>query len=111
MGKVNQEKTFDALEIRDTSSHTGSLINNFDFQLKTIVIENGLNQTVTLQCQASADGVNHWFNVGSTFDVGASADTYQTCSSYFPFMRLLAQCGSSPSSGDLTVFFIQYAGA
>ncbi len=111
MAKVNSEKTFNALEIRDTSSHNGDVINNYDFQLKTIIIHNHLDQQVTLQCQASIDGTNNWFNVGSSFNVSASTDTYQTCDSYFPFMRLSAQCGSSPSSGDLTVYFVQYAGA
>ena len=108
MAHINQEKTFDALEIRDTDTHEGATINNYDFQLKTIIIHNHLNQAVTLQCRASVDGVNNWFDVGSSFDVTASTDTYQTCSSYFPFMRLLATCSSSPSSGDLTVYFIQY---
>ena len=55
MPHVNTEKTFDALEIRDTSSHNGDVINNYDFQLKTIIIHNHLNQQVTLQCQASID--------------------------------------------------------
>ena len=40
MGKVNTEKTFDALAIRDTNNHNGSQIHLFDFQLKTIIIEN-----------------------------------------------------------------------
>lgn len=111
MGKVNSEKTFDAEAIRDTSSHTGSVINNYDFQLKTIIIHNHLDQQVTLQCQASINGTSDWFNVGSSFNVSASTDTYQTCDSYFPYMRLTAQCGSSPTTGDVTVFFVQYAGA
>lgn len=109
MAKVNSEKTFDALEIRDTSNHNGSTITNYDFQLKTIIVENHLNQTVTLQCQASAHSdFSNAFNVGSSFDVATNTDTYQTCDAYFPYMRLTAVCGSAPSSGDLTVHFIQY---
>jgi len=108
MAHINQEKTFDALEIRDTNTHNGTTIDNFDFQLKTIIIHNHLDQTVTLQCRASVNGSDNWFDVGSSFDVAASTDTYQTCSSYFPYMRLQATCSSSPSSGDLTVYFIQY---
>ena len=109
MAKINTELTFNALEIRDTSAHNGTVINNYDFQLKTIVIENSLDQTVTLQCQASAHSdFSNSFNVGSSFDVTASTVTYQTCSSYFPYMRLSATCASSPSSGSLTVHFIQY---
>ena len=109
MAKVNSERTFDALEIRDTSAHNGDQVNNFDFQLKTIVVENSLNQTVSLQCQASAHSdFSNSFNVGTSWDVTASTNTYQTCDSYFPYMRLVATCSSSPSSGDLTVHFIQY---
>ena len=109
MAKVNSEKTFDALEIRDTSAHNGTQINNYDFQLKTIVVENGLNQEVSFQCQASVhDDFSNTFNVGTAWPVSASTNTYQTCDSYFPYMRLVATCASSPSSGDLTVHFIQY---
>lgn len=109
MAKVNQEKTFDALEIRDTNAHNGVVINNFDFQLKTIIIENELDQQVTLQCQGSvhADFSNS-FNIGSSFNVSASTTTYQTCDAYFPYMRLVATCSSAPSSGDLTIYLIQY---
>lgn len=110
MAKVNTEKTFDAIEIRDTSSHNGSLINNFDFQLKTIIIENELNQVVTLQCQASCHSdFSHVFNVGSPFDVSANTDIYQTCDSYFPYMRLTAVCSVAPTTGTLTIHFIQYS--
>ena len=109
MAKVNSEPTFNAEAIRDTSAHNGAVINNFDFQLKTIIIENGLNQAVTLQCQASAHSdFSNSFNVGSPFDVSSSTNTYQTCDAYFPYMRLVATCSTAPTSGSLTVHFIQY---
>jgi len=109
MARVNSERTFDALAIRDTSAHNGAVINNYDFQLKTIIIENSLDQTVTLQCQASAHAdFSNAFNVGSSFNVNAATNTYQTCESFFPYMRLVATCASAPSSGALTVHFIQY---
>ena len=109
MAKVNTEKTFDAEAIRDTNVHNGTIIDNFDFQLKTIIIENGLNQQITLQCQGSAHSdFSNSFDIGSSFNVAANTDTYQTCDSYFPYMRLTAQCGSSPTTGDLTIHFVQY---
>jgi len=109
MGQVNTEKTFDALAIRDTSGHNGSTIDLFDFRLKTIIIENGLDQQVTLQCQGSAhDDFSNSFNIGSSFNVAATTDTFQTCDSYFPYMRMTAICGSSPTTGDLTVYLVQY---
>ncbi len=102
---VNIEKTFDAEAIRDTSTHNGSTVFNGDFVIKTLIIENSLNQAVTLQCQASANSdFSNSFNVGSSFDVTASTNTYQTCGSYFPYWRLTATCSSSPSSGSLTCF-------
>ena len=101
---ILSEKTFDALEIRDTNDHDGDTVFNGSFVVKTIIIENELNQAVTFQCQASmhADFSNN-FDVGATWDVASSTNDYQTCESYFPYWRLVATCSSSPSSGDVTV--------
>ena len=104
---VLSEKTFDELEIRDTSDHTGTTVFNGSFVVKTIIIENELNQAVTFQCQASMhDDFTNSFDVGSTWDVSASTNDYQTCESYFPYWRLVASCSSSPSSGDVTVHIL-----
>jgi len=104
---VLSEKTFDELEIRDTSNHTGDTVFNGSYIVKTIIIENELNQTITFQCQASmhADFSNN-FDVGSSWDVAASTNSYQTCESYFPYWRLTASCASSPSSGNITVYVL-----
>jgi len=87
---VLSEKTFDALEIRDTNDHNGLTVYNGSFVVKTIIIENELNQAVTFQCQASmhADFSNS-FDVGSTWEVAASINSYQTCESYFPYWSRL----------------------
>jgi hypothetical protein len=94
-----------SLEIRDTNSVNSSVVENIYYQTKTIIIHNSLNQTVTLQCQASRDGENNWFNVGTPFDVTANTNTYQTCDSYFPYMRFQAQCSNAPTSGNLSLYF------
>ena len=112
MGHVNQESAFDALAIRDTSDHTSTTINNFDFQLKTIIIENSLNQNVTFQCQGSAHAdFSGSFNVGTEWDVTANTNSYQTCDTYFPYMRLIASCDTAPTTGSLNVHFVQYSEA
>jgi hypothetical protein len=108
MAKVNTEKTFDAEAIRDTSVHNGAGFYLYDFQLKTIIYHNHLDQQVTLQVQASATGSSDWFNVGNSFNVSSSSDGYQTIDAYFPYIRVTAQCGTAPTSGDLTVYLIQY---
>jgi len=104
---VLKEVTFLDEEIRDTSSHDGSTVFNGSYIVKTIVIENELNQAVTFQCQASMhDDFSNSFDVGATWDVSANTNSYQTCESYFPYWRLVATCASSPSSGDLTVHIL-----
>ena len=109
MGKVNKETLFNVVEIRDTSSHTGVMQNLHDFQLKTIIIENNHNQAVTLQCRASAhDDFSASFDVGPSFEVPANTVTYQTCDSFFPFMNLVASYATAPTSGNLTVHFVEY---
>ena len=100
---INTAVSIDALAIRDTSTHNGATIYNGDFTVKTLIIENGLNQAVTLQCQASAHSdFSNSFNVGNSFDVSATTNTFETCDSYFPYWRITATCASSPTSGTLT---------
>jgi hypothetical protein len=99
-----ENPVFEAEEIRDTSVHNSSVSDSRGLAIKTIIIENHLNQTVTLQCQASAHlDFSNSFNVGNSFDVNADTDTYQTCESYFPYFRLTAICSTAPTSGNLTV--------
>ena len=104
---VNTQDTFTAEEIRDTNDHNGAVVFNGDFVVKTLIIENGLNQQVTLQCQASAHAdFSNSFNVGSSFDVAANTNTYQTCDSYFPYWRIVATCSTALTTGDLTVIIL-----
>lgn len=101
---VLSEKTFDEIAIRDTSDHTGGTVFNGDYTIKTIIIENGLNQTVTFQCQASMHSdFSNMFLVGGEWEVTASTNTYQSCDTYFPYWRLVASCDTSPTTGDMTV--------
>ena len=111
MAHINLELGFDALEIRNTATHTGTTISNFDFKVKTIVIENGLDKAATFQCQASVySDFSSSFDIGATFDCSASSSIFQSCDTYFPYMRLNALCLSAPTTGALTVHFIQYGG-
>jgi len=101
---VNIQKSIDALAIRDTSAKNGDVVFNGAFVIKTLIIENGLNQTVTLQCQGSANAdFSNSFNIGASFDVSASTNTYMTCETYIPYWRIVATCSVAPASGALTV--------
>lgn len=94
---------FNALAIRDTSAHNGTTSQNFGYRVKTIIVNNGLDQTVTLQCQGSRDGTN-WINIGTTWDVVANSQIYQTCETYFPYLRAIATCSVSPTTGTLSLW-------
>ena len=104
---LNKDKAFDAEAIRDTNDHTSIEINNGDFVVKSLIIENGLNQEVTFQCQGSAEaGFSNPFDIGGEWSVAANTNQLQTCDSYIPFWRIIASCSVAPTSGTLTVFVL-----
>ena len=106
MAREYEVMAFEGEEIRGTTQVTSSLIDNRGFQLKTIIIENGLNQIVTFECWGSRHSdFSHSFIIGSSWDVSASTDSYQTCTSYFPYMKMKATCSTAPTNGSLTVAF------
>jgi hypothetical protein len=102
-----ENTTLDALAIRDTNTLNGTVADLRGLQLKTIIVENGLDQTVTIQVQgASTLAFTKSFDVGNSFDVTATTNTFETVGSYLPFMRVTATCASSPTTGSVTVIFI-----
>jgi len=103
---MDEDKIFDALAIRDTSNHDSEKSNSGEFTAKVIIIENGLNQTVTFQLQGSRDGTV-WLDIGATFDVAASTNQYETVGTYFPGYRLQAICVTAPTTGTLDTYIIK----
>lgn len=104
---INNTKTFDALAIRDTNDHTSSAVFNGEFIIKTLIIENGLNQIVTFQCQGSSDAAfTNMFLIGSEWGSNANSNTYQTCDTYIPYWRIIATCDTAPTTGSLTVIVL-----
>ena len=109
MAYQDVDKIFTAEAIRDTSSHNSVSSKSGEFMAKTIVVENGLNQQATFQLQGSTDE-STWYDIGSTFNVAASSNDFQTVETYFPFYRVVASCGTSPTSGVLDVCIIKARG-
>jgi len=104
---VNRAYTISAAAIRDTNALNGDVIFNGDFVVKTLIVENGLNQTVTLQCQGSANAdFSNSFNIGASWDVAAATNTYMTCDTYIPYWRVVATCSVAPASGTLSVLVL-----
>jgi len=56
MANYDEDKIFDALAIRSTSPQISGISASGEFAAKTIFIENGLNQSCSIQLQGSRDG-------------------------------------------------------
>ena len=106
MSVQDKDSVFTALQIRNTSVQTSVVSVSGEFLAKTIIVDNGLNQTVTLQLQGS-DDQTLWLNIGATFDVTATSSDYQTVSDFFPYYRITAVCSTAPTTGDLDVRVIK----
>lgn len=105
MAYYDEDKAFNALAIRSTAVQNSAESMAGEFEAKTIIIENGLNQSVTIQLQGSRNAV--WYNIGSTFDVAAATNQYQTLSDYFPKYRLQATCSVAPTTGTLNAWILK----
>jgi len=104
---INNVKAFDAEAIRDTSDHTSTVVFNGEFIIKTLIIENGLNQTVSFQCEGSSDAAfTNKFDIGGSWDVTGTTNTFQTCDTYIPYWRVIATCGTAPTTGALTLIVL-----
>ena len=107
MAYYDEDKVFSE-QIRDTNVKTSIESKSGEFLAKTIFIENGLNQAVTLQLQGARNAV--WLNVGIPFVVNASTNIYETVSDFFPKYRMTAQCSIAPTTGVLDVYLIKAHG-
>jgi hypothetical protein len=100
---VEETQIFNNLAIRDTNTATSVSSNNIGYRVKTLIITNTLDQAVTKQCQGSRDNSN-WFNIGDSFTVSSGATIYQTCETYFPYVRAQASCSVAPTTGSLNMW-------
>jgi len=103
---MDQDQIFEGVEIRDTSSATSNVSQTGEFTAETLLIENTLNEAVTLQLQGCLAG-HDWFDIGDSVNVPASTNDYETVTDYFPCYRMTAICSVAPTSGDLEVWIIK----
>jgi hypothetical protein len=107
MATVDESQVYTALAIRDTNTHNSATADTGEFTAETILVYNGLDQSVTLQLQGSRDG-STWLNIGNTFNVSSTTNSYETVTDYFPCYRLTAVCsGGSPTSGVLDAWILK----
>lgn len=102
---AREDKIFDALAITDTSNHNSTVSDNQHNTAKSILVDNGLDQTVTLQLEGDrTSAFSTPVDIGAPFDVTASTRDYHTVDDYFPHLRLAAICATAPTTGSLTVY-------
>lgn len=106
---MDEDQIFTAEAIRDTVNHNSTVSITGEFIAKNILVYNGLNQLITVQLQGSRDKTI-WLNMGATWDVAISTNKFKTVSDYFPFYRLQAICGTSPTTGVLDAWILKTKG-
>ena len=105
----NEDVLFSALAITDTTAHDSNASVTIYAQQKTILVVNGLNQSVSIQAQWSRDG-SSWYNLGTAQSVtaGAAAEigtsTISALGDYLPMLRVTATCATAPTSGSLSAW-------
>lgn len=105
---IGEDRVFNDEEIRDTSNHTSAVSDNRGAIPKTLLIDNELDQTVTVQLQGARDSAfTNVINIGDSFDVTTSTHDYATISDYFPYMRVSVSCSTAPTSGNLNIYLLR----
>ena len=89
-------------------------IDEFKRALKivSIFVDNGLNQSVTVQLKANREGAYaKSVNVGSAFTVNASGQDSRTLtpdsSGWLPYITVEVSCSTAPTSGALDVYLVR----
>ena len=102
---LGEDRIMNSVEIRDTNAHTSSISDSRGYVPKTLIIDNALNQAVTIQVQGSREtDFTPVMNIGNSFEVNAETSDYATLSDYFPYLRVVATCSVAPTSGEINVY-------
>jgi len=73
--------------------------------LGLVIIENGLDQTVSVQLQGRAHGGQTWQNVESAASVTAGSAGNIEIAVPWPELRISCTPGGAPSSGEFNAWF------
>lgn len=105
MALNDEDKVFDALQIRDTNEHHSLESKSGEFTAKTIFIENSLDQEVSFQLCGGRNTT--MIDIGGVFVISANTNSYQTVTDYFPKYCLKANCSVVPTAGEINVWIIK----
>jgi hypothetical protein len=78
----------------------------------SIFVDNGLNQSVTVQLKANREGAYaKSVNVGSAFTVNASGQDSRTLTpdscGWLPYITVEVSCATAPTSGTLDIYLVR----
>jgi hypothetical protein len=81
-------------------------------RLISVYVDNGLNQTVTVQIKANREAsYSKSVNVGSSFAVPANSQDARSLSvetsGWLPYIMVEVSCSTAPTSGSLTIYRIR----
>jgi len=104
MAEVQQTLVFDETEIRNTAKTMSATSDNEYFMIKTLIIENSHNQSLTAQCWGSRHSdMSKKFKIGGEWGIPADTNIFQTCDSFIPYWAIEVWAGTAPTTGNLTV--------
>lgn len=99
---------FSSLAITDTAVHSSGSVDARGYATKALLIQNGLNQAVSIQIQVSSTGSAPWTNVGTAQSVAAGTnppigpDTVAALGQAYPYYQVAATCAVAPTTGTLS---------
>jgi len=103
-----KDKVFDALAIRDTATHNSDVSDCQGWGKKTIIVQNGLDQDVSIQVQGDVESAfGNPYDIQSAFTVTAGKSSYKALDEYHEFLRLQATASIAPTTGTLTAYILK----
>lgn len=107
-----EEEQIMELEIRDTAPHPSAVADCSRFSVVTIVVENGLDQAVSVQPNGSRlSTVVGYAAMGAAVDVPAAGMNYimltPTIRGWMPFVFVIVTAAAPPTSGVLNVYALK----
>lgn len=111
--KNNIVNAVTAAAIRDTNNYFSASWEGKNYTKHTVVVNNGLNQSVDVGIEVSKDGTT-WFNGGTlvTGLTAGSGGTYGTTTlpvmnAPMPYFRLRIKATTAPTSGVVDAWVVQ----
>lgn len=103
----NEMQMVTAGAIRDITERFSAVCDCKRSGNKTVVIHNGLNQSIDIKVQGCIDGnFNNVLEMEPLETIALSSDDYITISDYMPNVRVSYQCSTAPTTGTIDIYMV-----